>query len=122
FRSINRNDLDPRFQGMFDRMAEKAGITNGQMTKEQFDAYQQQRAAERGGGTPGGGPGPRGDRGGPGTPGGQAGPSAEQTSSWAEGMFRRYDLNGDGYLNNDEMPEALRIERDKYDLDRNGLI
>ena len=37
-------------------------------------------------------------------------------------MFQRLDVNGDGYLNNDEMPEELRSERQKWDTDRNGLI
>ena len=40
----------------------------------------------------------------------------------AEGMFQRLDLNGDGYLNFDEMPPQLRNERDQWDKDRNGLI
>ena len=48
--------------------------------------------------------------------------SVGQVGSVADNMFRRLDLNGDGVLNYDEMPDTLRIERDKYDLDRNGLI
>jgi Ca2+-binding EF-hand superfamily protein len=43
-------------------------------------------------------------------------------SNWAQSMFLQLDQNGDGYLNNDEMPEALRAERDKWDSDKNGLI
>ncbi len=122
---IDRNSLDPRMQGMFDRMAARAGITNGKMTKEQFDAYQQQRQAERGGAppTPAAPPGAPATPAAPGTPQDRrGGPSPDQANSMAENFFRRYDLNGDGYLNNDEMPEALRIEREKYDTDRNGLI
>jgi type II secretory pathway component GspD/PulD (secretin) len=40
----------------------------------------------------------------------------------AEALFRRLDQNGDGVLNNDEMPGALRAEREKWDTDHNGLI
>jgi hypothetical protein len=42
--------------------------------------------------------------------------------SAAEIKFRRLDANGDGVLNNDEMPENLRAELDKWDTDKNGLI
>src|SRR5262245_58229405 len=53
---ISRNDVDPMFQGMFDRFAERMGITNGQMSRQQFTAYMQQRMAEGSrGGPPGGG-------------------------------------------------------------------
>src|SRR5205085_4502650 len=30
--------------------------------------------------------------------------------------------NGDGLLNNDEMPESLRIEREKWDANKDGFI
>jgi Ca2+-binding EF-hand superfamily protein len=122
----SRADTDPRMQGWFDRIAAQIGVTNGQITRQQYLDYSAQRAAERGGrsgfGTPPSGgpassatPGPSTDnRGGP---GGRGNPD-----SWAEGLFRRLDTNGDGYLNNDEMPEALRSEREKWDTDHNGLI
>ena len=41
---------------------------------------------------------------------------------WAEMMFRRLDTNGDGLLNYDEMPEALKAERDKWDENKDGFI
>src|SRR5438552_6355285 len=37
-------------------------------------------------------------------------------------LFRSYDKNGDGVLNNDEMSETLRAERDKWDTNKDGLI
>jgi Ca2+-binding EF-hand superfamily protein len=37
-------------------------------------------------------------------------------------MFQRYDTNGDGLLNKDEMPEALRAEIDKWDTNKDGFI
>jgi hypothetical protein len=53
---------DPRMQGMFNRMASRMGITNGQITRQQFtDSMQQmqQRFAGRGfGGAPGAPPVP----------------------------------------------------------------
>jgi Ca2+-binding EF-hand superfamily protein len=39
-----------------------------------------------------------------------------------ESWFRRYDKNGDGLLNNDEMPEALKAERDRWDTNKDGFI
>src|SRR5262249_43266742 len=47
---------------------------------------------------------------------------ADMMDRWAESMFRRYDQNGDGLLNYDEMPEPLRIERDKWDTNKDGFI
>ena len=35
-------------QMVFDRMAERMGITNGQITRQQFLAYREQHLAERG--------------------------------------------------------------------------
>jgi Ca2+-binding EF-hand superfamily protein len=64
--------------------------------------------------TPGMGRGP--GRGGPG--GGQG----NSLDDFVQRQFQRYDLNGDGYLNHDEMPENLRAELDKWDTDKNGLI
>jgi Ca2+-binding EF-hand superfamily protein len=93
-------------------MAERMGITNGVMTRHQYQEYTKQREAERGGA-----PGGPAAAGAPGGAGGQDG-----MNNWAESMFRRMDRNGDGLLNNDEMPEALRIERDKWDTNKDGFI
>jgi hypothetical protein len=112
---VSRNDVAPPMQPMFDRMAERMGITNGQMTRQQFSSYMEQRMSGGGGPRPGGQPG-----GGP--PGAPGGGGAPDPSSWADGSFRRLDQNGDGLLNYDEMPEALRIEREKWDANRDGFI
>jgi len=37
-------------------------------------------------------------------------------------MFRRLDANGDGLLNYDEMTDALKTERDKWDTNKDGFI
>lgn len=122
---------NPFMQGMFDRVVERLGITNGQVTREQFITYSQQRAAERAGmgpppptapsstatPTP---PAPGSTAAAPGAaPGGN---SADAWNRWVEERFRRYDVNGDGLLNYDEMPESLRAERDKWDTNRDGFI
>ncbi|HLJ97486.1 MAG TPA: EF-hand domain-containing protein [Gemmataceae bacterium] len=101
-----RTETDPRMQRLFDRIAAQIGSTNGQITRQQYSTYQEQRAAERAsrGTSPGSG---RGGNSTPPTP---------------EGMFSFYDKNGDGYLNYDEMPDQLRAERDRWDADHNGLI
>jgi Ca2+-binding EF-hand superfamily protein len=115
---IRRSELpDPRMQMMFDRWAERLGITNGEITRDQFTTMMQNFRGMRGGrngANPGGG----------GPPGGGTAPGGEgdRTAGWAEAMFRQLDQNGDGVLNYDEMPEALRAERDKWDTDKNGLI
>jgi Ca2+-binding EF-hand superfamily protein len=112
---ITRNDMNPPER--FDQMAQNMGITNGRITRQQFVTYMQERMANRGAG---GGPG----RGGPGGggPGGDRGGRGGDPSSWAERSFQRLDQNGDGLLNFDEMPESLRIERDKWDANKDGFI
>jgi Ca2+-binding EF-hand superfamily protein len=92
----------------FDRATRQLNITNGQITREQFkDGFNQmQNRMQNGGGMPGGG-GP---------------PNADMQDRFAEQRFRSYDKNNDGLLSPDEMPEALRNERDKWDTDKNGFI
>ncbi len=135
---------NPFGQRMFERMAQALNITNGQITREQFTTYMQQQANNWGGGMGGGrrGGGRQGPGGGP--PGGSApnggtapgtgvSPSPNDAGNapgnfrngpdqWAERMFQRYDTNGDGLLNKDEMPEALRAELDKWDTNKDGFI
>jgi hypothetical protein len=103
---VNRATLDPNLQRMFDRFARRMGVTGETMTRQQFQAYVQQRAAARDSGTSGpAGGGPRGG-----------------VDAMAEAMFRRLDQNGDGLLNNDEMPQSLRVEREKWDANKDGFI
>jgi Ca2+-binding EF-hand superfamily protein len=67
--------------------------------------------------TPGMGRGPGGmGRGGPG--GGQG----NSLDDFVQKQFQRYDKNGDGLLNSDEMPDNLKAELDKWDTDKNGFI
>jgi hypothetical protein len=117
---------DPRMQGMYDGIARRMGNNSGQITRQQYLAYSQQRMAERmnrGGpmpGAPGAAPVP-----GPGgQPGGGVSPWSDPQilDRWAEAQFRRLDVNGDGVLNHDEMDETLRAERDKWDTNKDGFI
>ena len=125
--AINRANLDARGQAMFDRFAGNMGITNGTMTREQFTSSM----SAMGGG--GGGRGGRGGRNGGGFGGGAPGGGwggggaggasvADPMAGVAEMQFRRMDLNGDGVLNYDEMSEALKLEKDKWDTNRDGFI
>jgi uncharacterized protein (TIGR03067 family) len=40
----------------------------------------------------------------------------------AEALFREYDKNRDGKLSPEEMPETLRLERAKWDANKDGVI
>lgn len=105
---IRRDDLDPMAQMFFDRATRQMNITNGQITRAQFkDAFSQVQARMQNGGGPG-------NMGGP--------PSAEMQDRFAEQRFRSYDKNNDGLLSSEEMPEALRNERDKWDANKDGFI
>jgi Ca2+-binding EF-hand superfamily protein len=130
---LKRSDM-PDFltQRVFDRMADKLGVTNGQLTRAQFKQSAQDRMDRNGGALriparfaniplpeylpvkviapPVGSPATAGTQ-----------PPAAPASA-AEEKFRRLDRNGDGYLSYDEMPEDLRANRDRWDTDRNGLI
>src|SRR5205823_1637374 len=126
----SRTELDPFMQSWFDRMAERMGVTNGQISRQQFTAYMQQRQMERGEGggpaSPSGGAAPNGG-GGPGRsqgqeqgqshgqaqsqgqdgrPDGRGGRGGWNPENAAERFFQRYDQNGDGLLNYDEMPDG----------------
>jgi Ca2+-binding EF-hand superfamily protein len=83
--------------------AQSKGISNGQLTREQFADYWQQRMAQRQANR-GGGPGGRG--------GGDP----------AKDAFDRMDVNKDGVLSDAEIPGALRSEMGKWDSNRDGKI
>src|SRR5262249_61034449 len=103
----------PRMQGTFDRIAQRVGPTDGRIPREQYQASTQQfMASMGGGGSPGGSPMMAGAQ-----PGG-----GDWASMRAEWDFRRRDLNQDGVLNSDEMPEGLRDERAKWDANGDGFI
>lgn len=109
--TINLNDIDPMRRGFLERMTQGMGISNGVITRDQFVKQMDQLRSSFSGGR---GPSPSGG------PPGMGG--FGDTSAWSEARFRRYDVNGDGVLNYDEMPDSLKAEREKWDTDRNGLV
>lgn len=105
---ISRDDLtSSRGQDMFDRMAERLGITDGKITRAQFMQSMQDRMKSYGSGSGGGFKG-------------KEGKGADDAE--IEAKFRRKDVNGDGLLNYDEMGNTLRAERDKWDTNKDGFI
>jgi hypothetical protein len=125
---ITRAEMDAqRGPGSFDRMAQRMGFNGDRITRADYVNSMQQRMSGMGGG-PGGFPGGR--SGGFGPPSGGYGPQGggpgggppRDYGAMAEDRFRRYDINGDGMLNNDELPDYLRPEREKVDTNGNGLI
>jgi Ca2+-binding EF-hand superfamily protein len=117
---LMNNPMAARDKDRIDSYMQRNGITNGQLTRDQFAQYFQERMANRGGpGGPGGGPG--GPGGGPGWPGGAPGaPGGDdpRTRAW----FDSLDQNRDGVLSWNEMPDDLRQERDRWDANRDGVI
>jgi Ca2+-binding EF-hand superfamily protein len=114
---VTRSELNPWQQQMFDRLAQTAGVSGEQLTRDQFLKASEQMRQNFGMGGGRGAQGPRGDQTNQTGGGNNRNPDAR-----AEESFQRLDANKDGVLNNDEMPEALRAERDKWDTDKNGLI
>ena len=141
---ISRNDLNGIEQMMFDRFAQRLGLTSGTVTREQFRSGMQQAAGGQqssggfGGGMPSfGGRGDRGDRGGDrgdrgdrggdrsdrgGDRGDRGGAGGFNPDMIAEMRFRRADEDGDGLLRVEEMTDELATERDKWDQDGDGFI
>ncbi|HLW65550.1 MAG TPA: hypothetical protein VKS79_09545 [Gemmataceae bacterium] len=122
--AININEVaDPQMRGRLERAVQSMGITDGRVTRTQYEQYLQQRMAQRGMGmAPGTAPGGAATPGGPGgSPGGPAG-MAMNPDSMAEGLFRRLDRDRDGVLSGDEIPNELKLELDKWDTNKNGTI
>ena len=46
----------------------------------------------------------------------------EMMNQWADAEFNRRDGNGDGFLNTDEMPEALKNDLARWDINHDQLI
>jgi Ca2+-binding EF-hand superfamily protein len=124
--SVTRETLaNPWMAKMFDKTVQDLGITNGVITREQFNAAIQQKMAEKGlsptGATPGS-PSGSPSSGNSSPRGGGSMLTPELMDQYAENMFRRYDTRGSGLLTFDDMPEALRLERDKWDTNKDGFI
>jgi hypothetical protein len=116
---IRRDDVDPMFQRMFDRMAQSQGITNGQITREQYKTAMESFRSRMGGGPSGQGGDNQASSGGP---PGRGAETPEQMDRRAEDAFRNRDKNGDGQLDFNEMNDTLRTVWEKYDHNNDGMI
>jgi hypothetical protein len=147
--TINISEIR-RGQEEIQEWAQKQGIINGQLTRDQYIAYSRSpeaaRALERRRAQWGGGSGlpaseqragagsPTGSgmtseagdtlpgRGRRGTRRGAFGSGGGDPNAWIDERFRRLDRNGDGYLNYEEMTDNLKAEKDKWDTNRDGQI
>jgi Ca2+-binding EF-hand superfamily protein len=97
--------------------AKDNGINNGQMTREQFANYFSQVIATKFQGIG------KGGKGGKGKGGNQnIGGAGVDPDEFAVIRFKQLDLNGDGFLNEDEMSPKLRAVWKQYDKNGDGLI
>jgi Ca2+-binding EF-hand superfamily protein len=115
----NRSEAAPHMQAMFDAIARKLAVTDGRITREQFVNNMMEKMKK----TPGDAP-PRAMPPGalPDKAPGYDVTEPDPTDARAEESFRRLDLNGDGVLDYNEMPNELRSQRDQWDADGNGYI
>jgi Ca2+-binding EF-hand superfamily protein len=111
-----QSQRDPTIREKAQAYAQAKGITNGQLTRDQFAGFMQEQMSQwQNGGRPGGGspsaglPGPGGD-------------PTRNLDTDAENSFRRHDKNNDGVLTTDEMPRALRDELEKWDKNKDGVV
>ena len=125
------SELEGMQKTIMEGMAQGAGITNGQITREQYkEASRQFMERMRSGGgfasftMPGmrgaGFPGASGESAKGGGPGGA--PPAPNTDAMADESFARHDRDRDGLLSYEEMPEALQSEKDQWDTNHDGFI
>jgi Ca2+-binding EF-hand superfamily protein len=114
---------DQRRQMFLNMIAQRAGITNGKITRDQYVTAMQNRQQFRGGGggvpQQAGAPAPGAAA--AGAPG-QGAADANAMNQDAEAEFKRQDLNGDGFLNPDEMQGRLRREWQMWDTNKDGKI
>ncbi len=110
------NRMDPNPQATMQAWATTQGITNGQITLDQYTAYMKERMTQMQAG------GGAGGRNGPGGGGGMRGGQPRDYDKEAEASFRRYDREGNGLLTVDTMSPELRDEWEKWDANNDGAI
>ncbi|HEV3260821.1 MAG TPA: EF-hand domain-containing protein [Gemmataceae bacterium] len=92
--------------------AQRKGIGNGRLTREQFADYMQDRMAAR-----------FGNRGGAAAPSSPTSPTAAPAGDDpAKISFDRLDANKDGVLTDQEIPEGLKADLGKWDSNRDGKV
>jgi hypothetical protein len=118
---------ESRSQGaLLNQFAQEKGITNGQITRQQYLDFYDWKASQAPAGPGGGGfgKGSKGGFAGMAPPGGGQGapPSPEMLAQFAELEFKRFDRNADNVLTPEEMPPQLRRDLSKWDKNGDGLI
>jgi Ca2+-binding EF-hand superfamily protein len=109
-----QNPRDPEMKDRLTQFAEREGITNGQLNRDQFTKYMQEQMAQRMAGQGG-------------APGGRAGgPSAANGGPVDEAQlrerFQAQDRDGDGKLTPDEIRGRLGQDFSLWDKNRDGAI
>jgi hypothetical protein len=109
-----QNPRDPEMKDRLKQFAEREGITNGQLNRDQFTKYMQEQMAQRMAGQGG-------------APGGRAGgPSAANGGPVDEAQlrerFQAQDRDGDGKLTSDEVRGRLGQDFSLWDKNRDGAI
>jgi hypothetical protein len=109
---LKRSELASTFaQRLFDRIAAAAGVTHGELTRDQWiKGYEKFRQGLGGRGDPAPAPPARNQD------------SRFDPASFAERRFKQFDRNGDGFLDDDEMPPDLKAQKEKWDTNHDGKI
>lgn len=110
-RTLRKEDLPESMQRMIQFAGPMLGLTGDSWTRDQLKATAERVRTQFGQLTQGGG-----------GPPGMGGPGGGDSDRRLDEAFKRMDRNEDGVLDNNEMSETLRTERDRYDPDHNGFI
>jgi hypothetical protein len=135
--SISRAEVSPDLQYLFDKFAQKAGVTDGRITIEQFRRVYNDGKSE-GAGMRKAAPKDeakdvvappnvfrterRGNGNGTGNGNGHDKLAGVDLATLADNTFRFTDQNRDGVLEYDEMPDDLQETMDTWDDNDNGMI
>lgn len=132
--TIDLKSVNPFMRRGLEEFAKQKGITNGQITKEQFQEYfkslrermeKRRKEWEQKRGSSGGSSGSDGGRSRWGRSGGSP-PSKEELEKRikesTDSYFKGRDRNKDGYLDQKEMSDRLRSSLKEYDKNGDGKI
>jgi hypothetical protein len=116
------NEVPGMLQGWLRQYAQEKNIVfaNDQITREQYLAFAEHLKAKFMSGGFGKGKGPGGDT--AKKPGTADATNTEALKQAADVDFKNRDENGDGKLNQDEMPGPLRRDLEKWDKNKDGQI
>ncbi len=116
----------PFMQQMLTQYQQESGANfpNGQISREQYVAATEfiRNKMAANGGFFGSKKGPGAAPGNPAAPGGAPAPTLESMQQLADIDFKSHDENGDGKLNQDEMPPPLKRDLARWDKNGDGVI